>query len=314
VTGAAGFIGSHLTDRLLALGAEVVAIDSFDPYYDRAVKERNLASARAQSGFRLIEGDLLTTDLASLMGPETVVFHLAAQPGVRGSWGQQFDRYVRNNVLGTQRLLEAAVQVRPVRVLYAGSSSAYGDQPPGPCSETARPNPLSPYGVTKLAGEHLARLYWNAHGVPVTILRFFTVYGPRQRPDMAFHRFVDRVQRGEAIPVFGDGKQLRDFTYVEDIVDGLLAAEGRGRAGEAYNLGGGQTTALSEVFGLLESISGGPVRTAPEAAPPGDARATWANIEKAKNELGYQPTVTLAAGLRRQWLWQTQESRAPSSS
>lgn len=301
----AGFIGSHLADRLLNDGHDVVGIDSFDDYYDRKLKERNLDSALRQPRFRLVEGDLLDLELGPLLAGTSCVYHLAAQPGVRGSWGRQFDRYLRNNVLATQRLLEAARAARPARLVYGGSSSAYGDQPEGPCPETAAPNPLSPYGITKLAGERLAHSYAGAYGIDAVVLRFFTVYGPRQRPDMAFHRFIERQRRGDPLPVFGDGGQRRDFTYIDDIIGGIVAAARRGATGQLYNLGRGEPVALREVFRILEEISGKPVRTQTAAQEPGDPKTTWADLSRSRRDLGFAPAVSLDEGLGRQWRWQT---------
>jgi nucleoside-diphosphate-sugar epimerase len=310
VTGAAGFIGSHLVERLLSQGRAVIGVDSFDDYYDRKAKERNLASAVRHPNFRLIERDLLEFDPSSIWEPGCRVFHLAAQPGVRGSWGSHFERYVRNNVLATQQVLEAAVRVRPARIVYASSSSAYGEQPEGPMAETALPNPVSPYGVTKLAGEHLARLYAHAHGLSVVSLRFFTVYGPGQRPDMGFHRFIQSIRAGEPVTLYGDGRQIRDFTYVDDIVDGtMLAGSAEGVSG-TFNLGGGTPATLLEVFRILGQIAGHPVETQAAEAPLGDPRATWADARRARELLGFQPHVPLAEGLRRQWDWQTASTRS----
>ncbi len=305
VTGAAGFIGSRLVRRLLAEGQSVVGIDSFDDYYARAAKERNLTEVRRNPNFRLVERDLLGFDPSTVWEPGCRIFHLAAQPGVRGSWGAHFERYLRNNVLVTQRLLEASVRVRPTRFVYASSSSIYGEQPAGPTPETATPNPISPYGVTKLAGEHLVGLYARAHDLSAASLRFFTVYGPGQRPDMAFHRFIEAVRLGKAITLYGDGRQTRDFTFVDDIVDGVLAAGQTEKADGAINLGGGTPAGLSEVLRILGELAGHPVETQSGDAPPGDPRATWADTRRARELLHFQPRVSLADGLRRQWAWQT---------
>ena len=305
VTGAGGFIGSHLVERLLAQGQSVVGIDCFDDYYDRALKERHLAESRRNPKFRLVEQDLLGFDLATVLEPGCRVFHLAAQPGVRGSWGANFDRYLRNNVLATQRLLEAAVRVRPHRIVYASSSSIYGEQPAGPTPETATPNPVSPYGMTKLAGEHLAHAYAEAHRLSVVSLRFFTVYGPGQRPDMAFHRFIEATRAGRPVTLFGDGHQTRDFTYVDDIVDGVLSAGRTEGIGGAFNLGGGTPAPITEVLRLLGEISGHPLKVQQGDAPPGDPRSTWADTRRAREVLEFRPQVSLAEGLRRQWDWQT---------
>ncbi|MFZ0830610.1 MAG: NAD-dependent epimerase/dehydratase family protein [Thermoplasmata archaeon] len=305
VTGAAGFIGSRLVGRLLAEGQSVVGIDSFDDYYGRTVKERNLAEVRRNPKFRFVEQDLLKFDPSTVWEPGCRIFHLAAQPGVRGSWGTHFERYLRNNVLVTQHLLEASVRVRPARFVYASSSSIYGEQPAGPTPETATPNPISPYGMTKLAGEHLVRLYAHAYGLSTASLRFFTVYGPGQRPDMAFNRFIEAVRSGKPITLYGDGRQTRDFTFVDDIVDGVLAAGRTENADGAFNLGGGTPAPLTEVLRILGELAGHPVETQSGEPPPGDPRGTWADSHRARELLQFQPRVSLADGLRRQWEWQT---------
>jgi UDP-glucuronate 4-epimerase len=312
VTGAAGFVGSHLVQRLLGEGGAVVGIDCFDDYYSRSTKERNLAAVRRSPNFRFVEQDLLEFDLSSVMEPGCRVFHLAAQPGVRGSWGTHFDRYLRNNVLVTQRLLETAARIRPRRYVYASSSSIYGEQPPGPTSEDATPNPVSPYGMTKLAGEQLARMYSRAHGLSVVSLRFFTVYGPGQRPDMAFHRFIQAIRAGDPVTLYGDGRQTRDFTFVDDIVDGILSAGATERVDGAFNLGGGTPAPLTEVLRILGEIAGHPIETRTGEAPPGDPRTTWADTRRARELLGFRPRVSLADGLRRQWDWQTQSGLSPT--
>ncbi|MGZ4206593.1 MAG: NAD-dependent epimerase/dehydratase family protein, partial [Actinomycetota bacterium] len=223
VTGAAGFIGSHLCERLLRDGSNVVGIDSFTDYYDRSLKEENLAAVRSHPDFELRDDDLLTADLNRLVERVDVVFHLAAQPGVRGSWGRQFDVYVRNNVLATQRLLESmAGRSSAIRFVYASSSSVYGAAPTLPTSEDAPTKPISPYGVSKLAGEHLVSLYGLNRGLPVAIVRYFTVYGPRQRPDMAFTRFIRAALSGDAAELLGEGEQSRDLTFVGDAVDATV--------------------------------------------------------------------------------------------
>ncbi|MGC2289830.1 MAG: NAD-dependent epimerase/dehydratase family protein [Thermoplasmata archaeon] len=305
VTGAAGFVGSHLVGRLLSEGQSVVGIDSFDDYYARPAKERNLAEVRRNPNFRFVEQDLLGFDPSTVWEPGCRIFHLAAQPGVRGSWGTQFERYLRNNVLVTQHLLEASVRVRPARFVYASSSSIYGEQPAGPTPESATPNPVSPYGMTKLAGEHLVRLYAQAHGLSTASLRFFTVYGPGQRPDMAFNRFIEATRSGKAITLYGDGRQTRDFTFVDDIVEGLVAAGRTTGAEGAFNLGGGTPAPLTEVLRILQELAGHPIAIRPGEAPPGDPRATWADTRRAQEILHFHPRVSLTEGLRYQWEWQT---------
>src|SRR5437867_362931 len=249
VTGAAGFIGSHLTDRLLAEGVRVTGVDSFTDYYDPSLKRGNVAGALGQAEFRLLELDLGSADLASL--PEVdVVFHQAAQPGVRASWGAEFAVYTHHNVLATQRLLERYRRSRLERFVYASSSSVYGDAERYPTDESLLPRPFSPYGVTKLAGEHLVLLYGRNFEMPVSALRYFTVYGPRQRPDMAFHRFCRALLQGEPITVYGDGRQSRDFTYIDDAVEANVRA-GRSSAPQGvYNVGGGSQVEVLEAIAI----------------------------------------------------------------
>ncbi len=303
VTGAAGFIGSHLTERLLAQGADVVAVDSFTDNYPRWLKQLNLAGSSRQASCSFVEGDLLELDLAELLQGVDLVFHQAAWPGVRASWGSAFDGYTRNNVLATQRLLEAARQARLAKFVYASSSSVYGDSERYPTGETTLPRPISPYGVTKLAAEHLCFLYWRRSKLPVVSLRYFTVYGPRQRPDMAFHIFIRNLLTGDPIEVFGDGGQSREFTFVDDVVTANLLAAERGRPGAVYNIGGGSEVTLAGAIETVRSLTGrdGPVRYRAEQA--GDARRTAADIGLARRELGYRPEVGLEEGLCRQIAW-----------
>jgi nucleoside-diphosphate-sugar epimerase len=228
VTGAAGFIGSTLAERLVGQGADVVGIDCFTDYYPRALKERNVAGLRRAANFRLVDEDLLEVDLASLLDGVTHIFHLAAQAGVRKSWGRDFDVYVSNNIGATQRLLEACTGRRLDRFVYASTSSVYGDEAAIPMREDARLQPVSPYGVSKLAAEHLGYLYHVNHGLPFVALRYFTVYGPRQRPDMGFHRFLTAAMDGRPLTRYGDGEQTRDFTFVADAVSAAVAAGSRG--------------------------------------------------------------------------------------
>ena len=307
VTGAAGFIGSHLAERLIAAGATVTGIDCFTDYYPRELKERNLAGLRGASGFRLVESALADADLSTLLDGVTHVFHLAAQAGARQSWGQDFRVYTVNNVEATQILLEACVG-RPIeRLVYASSSSVYGDSAPLPMREDARPQPVSPYGVTKLAAEQLCHLYWVNHGVPAVALRYFTVYGPRQRPDMGFYRFLVSVTRNEAVPQFGDGHQTRDFTFVADAVSATVAAATRGAPGAVYNIGGGSRVELREVFDLIRQITGRPLRVDRMQAQHGDMRDTYADTSRAHDELAYAPDATLEQGLRAQYEWMMEE-------
>lgn len=303
VTGAAGFIGSHLSERLLAAGHEVVGIDSFADYYEKARKEQNLETSRSNDRFHFAAADLVDADLDPLLDGAAVVYHLAGQPGVRPSWGNLFDRYVRDNVIATQRLLEALKEVPIKRFVFAGSSSVYGDAERFPTKETALPRPVSPYGVTKLAAEHLTLLYTRNFGIPAVSVRYFTVYGPRQRPDMAFSRFMQAMTAGEDIEVFGDGEQTREFTYVSDAVDGTIKASTADVVGEIFNLGGGSRVTVNKVLSTLEEISGLIVRRQNLPAAPGDPRHTGASINLARERLGWEPRVSLAEGLAKQWEW-----------
>jgi len=303
VTGAAGFIGSHLSERLLAAGHEVVGIDSFADYYEKARKEQNLETSRSNDRFHFAAADLVDADLDPLLDGAAVVYHLAGQPGVRPSWGNLFDRYVRDNVIATQRLLEALKEVPIKRFVFAGSSSVYGDAERFPTKETALPRPVSPYGVTKLAAEHLTLLYTRNFGIPAVSVRYFTVYGPRQRPDMAFSRFMQAMTAGEDIEVFGDGEQTREFTYVSDAVDGTIKASTADVVGQIFNLGGGSRVTVNKVLATLEEISGLSIRRQNLPAAPGDPRHTGASINLARERLGWEPRVSLAEGLAKQWEW-----------
>jgi UDP-glucose 4-epimerase len=303
VTGAAGFIGSHLSERLLAAGHEVVGIDCFTDYYARARKEHNLEASRGHARFHFEEADLVTADLTRLLEGAAVVYHLAGQPGVRPSWGNQFDRYVRDNVIATQRLLEALKDAPIERLVFAGSSSVYGDAERFPTKEAALPRPVSPYGVTKLAAEHLTHLYTRNFGIPAVSVRYFTVYGPRQRPDMAFSRFMQAITAGDDIEIFGDGEQTREFTYVSDAVEGTIKASTADVVGQVFNLGGGSRVTVNKVLATLEEISGFTARRQNLPAAPGDPRHTGASINLARARLGWEPRVALREGLAKQWEW-----------
>jgi UDP-glucuronate 4-epimerase len=292
VTGAAGFIGSHLTEALLARGDDVVAVDSFTDYYDPSLKEEN---ARAFEVSRLDVAE----DVLPLEGIDGV-FHLAAQPGVRASF-EQLDVYLRRNVLATQRVLDQS----DVRVVYASSSSVYGDAEAYPTPESTRPNPLSPYGVTKLACEQLARAY----GADAVGLRYFTVYGPRQRPDMAFARLVGAALDGSEFELYGDAS--RSFTYVEDAVAATIAAMEGGTSGAIYNVGGGDEATMREAIGVLERVSGRRLDVRAEPAARGDAKRTAADVSLIARELGWKPTTLLEDGLAAQWAWAVDRVAAP---
>ena len=302
VTGVAGFIGSHLAGRLLRDGYDVVGIDNFTDYYPRATKERNLEHLRGRRGFTFVEGDILRYDFGALLADRVeYVFHLAAQAGVRASWGGGFDTYVRNNVEATQRLLEAAKDVPLRKFVYASSSSVYGDAETFPTPEDAPTRPVSPYGVTKLAGEHLCLLYGRNYGVPVVCLRYFTVYGPRQRPDMAFHRFIEAALDRREIVIYGDGEQTRDFTYVDDAVEGTVRAATSEATERSFNIGGGSQVSMNGVLAMLEMLHGAPIRRRYVDAQRGDARNTGADIGAAAAALGYRPETGLRGGLMAQF-------------
>lgn len=301
VTGAAGFIGSSLAERLIDLGHEVVGIDRFSDYYPRPYKDANLERLRDEPGFCLVAQDLAECALDPLLDGCEVVFHQAAQAGVRASWGDSFEAYLRDNVLATQRLLEAARRGAVRKVVVASSSSVYGEAHALPMIEASPTHPYSPYGVTKLAAERLAELYRHNFGLPTASLRYFTVYGPRQRPDMAFHRFIEATLDGGAIRVFGDGEQTRDFTFIADIVEANLRAAADGVVG-VFNVGGGSRVTLREVLATLAEVAG-PVRTIQQGREAGDVRDTWADISAAAAAMGYAPRVSLREGLAAQVAW-----------
>ena len=303
ITGAAGFIGSHLAEKLLALGHQVVGIDKFLNNYPRDYKERNLAVFSAHPNFTFLESDLLRVDLGSLLRDVDYVFHLAAQPGVRSSWGAEFAQYSENNIMATQLLLEACKVSSPRKFVYASSSSVYGDTDDLPMREEGRTRPVSPYGVSKLAAEHLCYLYWKAYGLPTVSLRFFTVYGPRQRPDMFFHIFMRALLRGEPAPLYDDGGQSRDFTFCSDIVDGLTGAAFYPGSGDVFNLGGGTEATLLEVIAMVEKIAGRRANLRRFDRQKGDVRHTQASTERAGALLSYNPRVDLAQGLAFEWEW-----------
>lgn len=300
VTGAAGFIGSHLVEALVAAGNDVVGVDCFTDYYPPSRKRENLEAVGADPSFELIEADLCVVDPAEFLSPGDVVFHLAAQPGVRRSWGREFETYAQQNILATQRVLEASKAAGVERLVFASSSSIYGDAESYPTSEDAKPAPVSPYGITKLAAEHLCLLYARKFAVPAIALRYFTVYGPRQRPDMAFHRFIEAALAQEPVEVFGDGRQVRDFTYVGDVVAATIAAATRGRSGSVYNVAGGSETTVLAVIEKLEQLLGRPIEVEHRPAVTGDARRTGADAGRAREELGLEAAVPLDRGLRAQ--------------
>jgi UDP-glucose 4-epimerase len=304
VTGCAGFIGSHVAESLLAEGHDVLGVDCFNDNYARAEKEANLDPALQHDRFRFVALDLAAVPAERLLEGRDVVFHFAAEPGVRSSWGRRFDRYVRNNVSATQRLLEAAKALPGLRFVHASSSSVYGDAARLPTPEDATPLPRSPYGVTKLAGEQLCRLYHANHGVDAVALRFFSVYGPRQRPDMAFRRFCEAIAGRAPIVVYGDGRQTRDFTYVGDVVAAVRAAAvADGVGGEVYNVGGGARVSLNRTLELLAALAGRPLGVRHEGRQSGDVAHTGADIERARADLGFRPATVLEHGLELELDW-----------
>jgi UDP-glucuronate 4-epimerase len=302
VTGCAGFIGSHLVEALTDAGDEVVGVDAFTDYYSREGKTLNLRRANDTGKFTLIAGDLTAPDLGSVLAGVDGVFHLAAQPGVRGSWGETFAIYLRDNVLATQRLFEAASQ-RQLRVVFASSSSIYGNAETYPTRENVRPMPISPYGVTKLACEQLAETYASSFGLDFCALRYFTVYGPRQRPDMAFTRICRALVTGATFRVFGTGEQSRDVTYVGDAVSATVAAMHSGLAGRAYNVGGGVETSLCEVIELSQRLTGKKLNLESRSAAAGDVCRTSADTTLIRQDLGWKAETSLEEGLTAQIDW-----------
>ena len=303
ITGVAGFIGSTLADRLIQDGTDVVGIDCFTDYYSRAIKERNLSGLVGQPRFRFVESSIQAADLAALLADRTHVFHLAAQAGVRKSWGRDFNVYTVNNIEATQVLLEASTKHSLERIVYASSSSVYGDNVSLPMREDARPQPVSPYGVSKLAAEQLCYLYHVNYGLPTLSLRYFTVYGPRQRPDMGFHRFLRATLRGEPISLYGDGEQTRDFTFVADAVSATIAAGTRGVPGRVYNIGGGSRVSINEVLEMIGRVTGRQPLVNADPVQKGDMRHTYADTSLAQADLGFNPTVTLEEGLTAEYKW-----------
>lgn len=304
ITGCAGFIGSHLTEAFLADGNEVLGVDCFNENYARDAKLRNLRRARDWDCFEFVPIDLARGSLQDLVEEADVICHLAAEPGVRQSWGQRFESYVRNNVLATQHLLEAASSRPNRRFVYASSSSIYGDAESLPTSERTTPSPRSPYGLTKLDGEHLCSIYRQNLGLETAVLRYFSVYGPRQRPDMAFTRFCQAALNGRPIEIYGDGKQTRDFTFVTDVVSATRsAATMPGAAGAVMNIGGGSRISLSEAIDVLEDVSGRRIQRRLLDLQRGDVRDTAADIGEARALISYEPQTTIRQGLALQWEW-----------
>lgn len=303
VTGAAGFIGSHLCEHLLADGHEVIGLDAFVPHYSRSIKEHNLSVARQHDRFQFVELDLRDDGLTPFLEDVDVVVHQAAMAG-SASW-DQFDLYAEHNLIATQRLVNGLLAIdapQQRRLIQISTSSVYGTLAHG--DETTLPRPASPYGVTKLAAEQLALAYHDSFGLPVVILRYFSIYGPRQRPDMAYHIFIEALLRDEPITIFGDGEQTRGNTYIDDCIAGTLLAITKGRAGEVYNIGGGVPISLNRAIDILEQATGHQARRHYVEGRPGDQRHTLADITKARDHLGFEPQVPPEDGLPLQVAWQ----------
>jgi UDP-glucose 4-epimerase len=305
VTGVAGFIGSHLAETLLKQGHEVIGIDEFNDYYDPILKRKNIANFQDSPNFTLVEENIQSLDWQKLLLDVELIYHQAAQAGVRASWGQGFRAYTERNINATQVLLEAAKDAQKLqRLVFASTSSIYGDAETLPTNEEIKPLPVSPYGITKLAAERLGFLYHKNFGMPFVALRYFTVYGPRQRPDMAFHKFFKAVLGDEAIPVYGDGQQTRDFTFVSDAIAANLAAAIVPEAvGQIFNIGGGSRVVLAEVLDTMAEVVGKPIKRNHIEKAMGDARHTAADVSKARKILNYQPQVSLRDGLTQEWEW-----------
>jgi UDP-glucuronate 4-epimerase len=305
VTGAAGFIGSQIAEGLISHATSVIGVDCFTRYYPREIKERNLGTLRDAPNFRLVEADLRCDDLTDLLTGVDVVLHQAGQPGVRLSWGDAFGEYVGHNVMATQRLLEASLRARVQRFVFASSSSVYGNAAAYPTTESALPRPFSPYGTTKLAAEHLCGLYAANWGLPTVALRYFTVYGARQRPDMALHRFIRAAIEDRELELYGNGEQLRDFTHVDDVVRAnVLAATRPVAPGTTVNIAGGAYETVNGVLATIAELTGRPLRILRKGEQAGDVAQTRADCSAAEALLGWQPTVPLAAGIASQLAWQ----------
>jgi UDP-glucuronate 4-epimerase len=302
VTGSAGFIGSHLVSALLRRGDYVIGVDSFADFYPREWKESNMTSFRDDTRFRHVTIDLAAEPLDRLVADVSGIFHLAAQPGVRGSWGDSFWIYARDNVVASQRVFEAAAHAS-VKVVFASSSSIYGDAASYPTPEDVWPKPISPYGVTKLSCEQLAQAYAVNLGLRVVALRYFTVYGPRQRPDMAFSRLIEALFAHEEFTILGDGHQSRDFTYVDDAVSATLLAMDSAEPGTALNVGGGSEVSLLEAIAVIESLTGKRLRSRITARAVGDVSRTSADTRRINRGLGWSPQVSLEQGIASQVEW-----------
>ncbi|MEM4346992.1 MAG: GDP-mannose 4,6-dehydratase [Candidatus Altiarchaeota archaeon] len=303
VTGCAGFIGSHIVEKLLDLGHEVIGIDCFTDYYARKIKESNIEKAKQNRNFKFIEANILNLNLKKILSNIEYIFHEAAQGGVRKSWGKDFEIYTQNNILATQKLLEACKELKIKKFIYASSSSVYGDVKKFPMKENSITKPISPYGVSKLAAENLCQLYWKNFSVPCISLRYFTVYGPRQRPDMAFHKFIKAILLGKNFEVYGSGEQTRDFTFVSDIVEANILAMNSNAEGEIFNIGGGSRISINEIIKILEEITNRKADVSYIEKQKGDMADTIADISKARKILGYKPKVKIKEGLKKEVEW-----------
>jgi len=304
VTGVAGFIGSHLAEKLLEEGNNVIGVDCFLDYYSRDLKENNMKSFIDCDNFTFVENNINNINLKELVRDVDYIFHQAAQAGVRSSWGESFEIYVDNNIMGTQRLLEAVKYSNIKKFVYASSSSVYGDTDQLPMKENNKLQPISPYGVSKLAAEKLCYLYYKNFNVPTVSLRYFTVFGERQRPDMAFHIFIKSILQNKPLTIFGDGKQSRNFTHVDDIVKANILAAYSDTKGETFNIGGdGEKIVLDDSISLMEDIIGKKANRDYQQLVKGDVKHTSADCSKARKLLGYDPKVIFKEGLRREIDW-----------
>jgi len=302
VTGVAGFIGSHLAERLVANGHTVIGVDRFSDYYDPSIKKSNLASLMGSNNFSLVQRDVASLTEREVTNAD-VIFHLAAQPGVRGSWGRSFETYVSDNIIATQRLLELVKGLKLRRFVFASSSSVYGEAGPNPATEDEQTKPLSPYGVTKLAAENLCMTYYRNYWVPAVTLRYFTVYGPRQRPDMAFHRFIRAARDEKPLVIYGTGNQKRDFTFVSDAVDANISCIEADCVGRIMNIAGGRSVEVMETVRILESLTGKSLKLKFEENRRGDVSSTAGDITLAKEVLSFNPKITLEEGLKAELDW-----------
>ena len=301
VTGVAGFIGSHLAERLLENKFKVIGIDSFTNYYSKKIKENNLVFCLKNTNFTLVKEDLINTDLVTIFKKGQYLFHIAAQPGVRTSWGKQFKTYVKDNLLVTQRILECAKYTNSFKkIVIASSSSVYGEQVGKMNEETTRLLPVSPYGVSKLAAENLSRIYAENFELPITSLRYFTVYGPKQRPEMAFMRFIVDALSNHSITIYGDGNQTRDFTYIGDVISATVATIENDTRGGILNIGGGQAVSINNVIKILEDLLGSRLTISYKSKQKGDVTHTESDISKATQILNYKPSIKIKNGLLQQ--------------